>query len=195
MIRAIAFLAVMIAAPAAATTNIYEFEASGFNFTKNFGPGTALPVSVATLRFRVNLDLEQSSWNIFGPPSQIYSTALTVLNTNLPGAVAWDAVYVVDPFNSLSSLTVGNHNGPFCIVQNPSFCLRINFDLDRKASFGSMTQIVSDVPSLSSYFTFNGRASMVQVSAVPEPASWGLLMAGFGLCGAVMRRRRTVAAG
>ena len=32
------------------------------------------------------------------------------------------------------------------------------------------------------------------VSQVPEPASWAMLIAGFGLTGAVMRRRRPVAA-
>ena len=32
------------------------------------------------------------------------------------------------------------------------------------------------------------------VSQVPEPASWAMLIAGFGLTGAVMRRRRAVAA-
>ncbi|WP_372917730.1 PEPxxWA-CTERM sorting domain-containing protein, partial [Sandarakinorhabdus sp.] len=29
---------------------------------------------------------------------------------------------------------------------------------------------------------------------VPEPASWAMLIAGFGLTGAAMRRRRTVVA-
>ena len=31
------------------------------------------------------------------------------------------------------------------------------------------------------------------LTAVPEPASWALLIAGFGLTGAVLRRRRAVA--
>jgi hypothetical protein len=35
----------------------------------------------------------------------------------------------------------------------------------------------------------------VSVSLVPEPASWALLIAGFGLTGAAMRRRRAVTAG
>ena len=34
----------------------------------------------------------------------------------------------------------------------------------------------------------------VSMAAVPEPASWAMLIAGFGLTGAVMRRRRAVVA-
>jgi PEP-CTERM motif len=38
-------------------------------------------------------------------------------------------------------------------------------------------------------------ASVAQpIGAVPEPASWALMIAGFGLVGGVMRRRRTVVA-
>jgi hypothetical protein len=33
----------------------------------------------------------------------------------------------------------------------------------------------------------------VSIGSVPEPASWAMLIAGFGLTGAAMRRRRTVA--
>ena len=38
-----------------------------------------------------------------------------------------------------------------------------------------------------------GRGALT-ISAVPEPASWALLIAGFGLSGAVLRRRRALAA-
>jgi hypothetical protein len=34
----------------------------------------------------------------------------------------------------------------------------------------------------------------VSISAVPEPASWAMLIGGFGLTGAAMRRRRRVTA-
>lgn len=40
----------------------------------------------------------------------------------------------------------------------------------------------------------NGGAFRVEVTAVPEPADWVLLIAGFGLTGAAMRRRRYVPA-
>ena len=37
-------------------------------------------------------------------------------------------------------------------------------------------------------------ASVFMASAIPEPASWAMLIAGFGLTGAAMRRRRVTAA-
>ena len=39
----------------------------------------------------------------------------------------------------------------------------------------------------------NGTLTISAVNAVPEPASWAMLIAGFGLTGAAMRRRRTSA--
>lgn len=45
-------------------------------------------------------------------------------------------------------------------------------------------------------YTDNGGRFSITINAVPEPASWALLIGGFGLTGAAMRRRRqtTVAA-
>lgn len=42
-------------------------------------------------------------------------------------------------------------------------------------------------------FGDNGGSFSVTVSAVPEPATWGMMIAGFGLAGAAMRRKRTAA--
>ncbi|MDE2619485.1 MAG: PEPxxWA-CTERM sorting domain-containing protein, partial [Sphingomonadales bacterium] len=36
--------------------------------------------------------------------------------------------------------------------------------------------------------------SPTQTAAVPEPATWALMMAGFGLVGAALRRRKAIAA-
>lgn len=44
-------------------------------------------------------------------------------------------------------------------------------------------------PSISGSFTFS---SPSMIAGVPEPASWAMLIAGFGLTGASMRRRRIV---
>lgn len=46
-------------------------------------------------------------------------------------------------------------------------------------------------PAVSGSFTF---ASPSVVAGVPEPASWALLITGFGLTGAAMRRRKTAVA-
>ena len=43
-------------------------------------------------------------------------------------------------------------------------------------------------------FVDSRRFAAVNLMAVPEPASWAMLIAGFGLTGAVMRRRRVTAA-
>jgi hypothetical protein len=38
-----------------------------------------------------------------------------------------------------------------------------------------------------------GRFKIGVSSAIPEPANWAMMIAGFGLVGAAMRRRRTIA--
>lgn len=48
-------------------------------------------------------------------------------------------------------------------------------------------------------FDFDGREYVLVISdgtggVIPEPATWGLMIAGFGLVGATMRRRRAVEA-
>jgi hypothetical protein len=43
------------------------------------------------------------------------------------------------------------------------------------------------------YYSNNGGGFNVSVAAVPEPATWGLMIVGFGGLGAVLRRRRSVA--
>lgn len=57
------------------------------------------------------------------------------------------------------------------------------------AASGSLYAMVNDT----AYFN-NGGAFSVEVGAVPEPASWAMLIAGFGLVGATLRRRRAVPA-
>ena len=59
----------------------------------------------------------------------------------------------------------------------------------RLAVPGSLFAVVND-----SFHSNNGGAFRVEVTAVPEPAGWAMLIAGFGLTGAVMRRRRAAAA-
>ena len=45
-----------------------------------------------------------------------------------------------------------------------------------------------------SFNVVNTSVFLVPLAAVPEPASWALMIAGFGLVGAAMRRRAAAAA-
>ena len=56
------------------------------------------------------------------------------------------------------------------------------------AAPGSVYAMVNDT-----FHRNNGGAFTANVSAVPEPASWAMLIAGFGLTGAALRRRRMAA--
>jgi len=62
------------------------------------------------------------------------------------------------------------------------------------------TMTVANYGNIGSAFAYSGEASadvqwaISYDSAVPEPASWGLMIGGFGMVGGTLRRRRAVAA-
>ncbi|MBU6166772.1 MAG: PEP-CTERM sorting domain-containing protein [Alphaproteobacteria bacterium] len=61
------------------------------------------------------------------------------------------------------------------------------------AGFGAFDWLQgADTPGAAG--SWNGGTLSISTAAVPEPASWALLIAGFGLTGATLRRRRALAA-
>lgn len=81
----------------------------------------------------------------------------------------------------------------------------IRADIDFSTPCLAVEQAVNGKIDCSGYFSFDGthftgqihRAitrDLVQVLGVPEPATWGMMIAGFGLVGAALRRQRRVAA-
>lgn len=66
-----------------------------------------------------------------------------------------------------------------------TFVLGATADLDLYAVTGASRVVLGD---------FSGQISYGLAQAVPEPASWALLIAGFGLTGAALRRRHVVSA-
>jgi len=65
---------------------------------------------------------------------------------------------------------------------------------------GAEAALLAGVASGHAYFTLHTTtfpsaeiAGFLRPAAVPEPATWALLIAGFGLAGASLRRRRSLA--
>ncbi len=78
-------------------------------------------------------------------------------------------------------------NGVFTIVGNTISAGEAHGVIQFKGNFTSLTLVTNNVENWSGL-------TIGTSGAVPEPASWAMLIAGFGLVGAAARRRRPVAA-
>lgn len=120
---------------------------------------------------------QEAAAHLFGGSASDY-----VISTNgrEAGAINFSAFY--DAWGDPSSC---GYNGP--CAQN----LHVDVNGDGYAQPGgtdsSYSALVSDHGVHLENFAF-------RVAGVPEPASWALMISGFGLAGASLRRRRTVAA-
>ena len=78
-------------------------------------------------------------------------------------------------------------NGVFTIVGNSISAGEAHGVIQFKGNFTSLTLLTNQTENWSGL-------TIGTAGAVPEPASWAMLIAGFGLVGAAARRRRPVAA-
>jgi hypothetical protein len=91
----------------------------------------------------------------------------------------------------------GNPDAPYKGAVGDQAYVFINF-FDANGTFDTIN--FSENPEIGGYESDNHtvgfftRQSGTPVSGVPEPASWALMVAGFGIAGSVMRRRATAAA-
>lgn len=130
------------------------------------------PIGSLVLHYSVTFD-----------PTLTYSSdaaALTVIQTNIPYALRFS-------YNPVSSLFVlatdGSPNG--CTLSAGSFCA-YGFSV-----YGGAPTFVAQAPADGGAWQAALIADETQVGpiGVPEPASWAMLIAGFGLVGSVLRRR------
>lgn len=162
-----------LAVPALATENV----AVAFN-TPNGGQTTGLYSGVVTLRV-------SGTGFSFGPRinDAFYDVANQSLNTGYY-ALGFNTVPLV-PFSP--SRNVQN----FLASPLPAFSASSIYNF--KINVGP-TPTILYFGVMDGQFSDNGGRFDISVSGVPEPASWALLISGFGLVGATMRRRRLVQA-
>ena len=85
--------------------------------------------------------------------------------------------------------------GSFLVVEGATYFIEAQMQATNDAAFFNTGRF--RFPLLPQGVTFISESGvfLTQTTAsVPEPASWALLIVGFGLTGAVLRRRRVVAA-
>ena len=70
----------------------------------------------------------------------------------------------------------------------------ISVSLDANGGIPANRQVVLTVNGVANGGTYSGNLSAVATPAVPEPATWAMLLAGFGAVGFAMRRRRATQA-
>lgn len=80
-------------------------------------------------------------------------------------------------------------------VQNVSLDVTALFNgLDNGTNYLDFNRYVPQYYTGAGYFELDG-VSLSYISAVPEPASWAMMIAGFGLSGAMLRRHRRPSSG
>lgn len=107
-------------------------------------------------------------------------------NPNQPNSTA-DGAFIYDNVLYTSGFAL---DGPGLVVTTPA--LELNFGYDGIAyyaiSWDGSTHLNSHGQPTPNYRSSYGTASL---GAVPEPASWAMMVGGFGLAGVAMRRRRS----
>ena len=117
------------------------------------------------------------------------SAGIEVLSLNIADPGATFSTFYTPPLGT-SSLAIGTRTTPgsgFAILGIGDYGVLIG-------GLGSTPRMVYAqyyAPNGGNYYTSTGG---VTVTTVPEPQTWALLIAGFGLTGASLRRRRVAAA-
>ena len=164
----LASAALLMAQVASAQLTTISGSFTATNWAVQFGTPSA-PINPVFLDYSVTFDLFTFYLQDSAP--------LTILSTNVP----YDIKFSYDSGSSAFILAT-NGNGGGCSIAGDSFCAIF-------ASQGNGVPIyVGQGAGAGGWFANR----ITNLNAVPEPASWAMLIAGFGLTGAVARRRRAV---
>jgi hypothetical protein len=182
----IAFALIATTAPATAATITRTFAFTGTNI-QNISGTTPSPLSSVSLNFTVTFD------PLVGVPFPGQSSGLTLNSTNL--TLGSPFAFVFAPGSNQRMTLGGTANGVFGISANND-----DFTLDFTGAGGATPQVsifqfaTSGTPG-NAYRAFTTALTFTDlVAPVPEPATWALLILGFGAMGVLMRRRRRIIA-
>lgn len=181
------FSAVLATLSATTTTASYDGK-GGFKAT---GGSNVINITTADLNSLVNANLTFSNAgttiiNVSGKNLSLASS----LNFNGGEAIADKVIwnfYEADSINFGSQKWYGTVLAPKASSQNGNYVMG-------SAVFASLTSRGEfHIPSGTSNFTGDLSGFTPLQAAVPEPASWAMMVAGFGLVGGAMRRRSPIA--
>ena len=133
--------------------------------------------------------------------TQVYSTQFTLPNTIPTSGLNWyDFSLPSVAVNSGSAYTfvLSNSSLRYGVVLGPDVNIQTGVPLSGDAYTGGQAFGVQSYPNCPNTpvsacdlnFRVNGTTA---IAAVPEPATWAMMIAGFGLVGGALRRRRVTA--
>ena len=194
IVYALGLASAALASPASATSYIFDATYDGTSVTLN--AGSADPVGL-TLFAGDEIIYTLSAIAGSGWMTNSADSLFPFLAFPIDEAGNRDVTYSLDFLRSGASIftdsgSVRNsfvHFGTNTVAFNSgliadAFRLSVAFDSGDSATINSITPIFG-TPDRSSAITFGA------LNAVPEPASWAMMILGFGLIGGAMRRRNT----
>lgn len=106
--------------------------------------------------------------------------------------------FILGSLDTYNSIRIGFADGTFQTLQGGAIKNDLVFDSGNQTipdTNGRVTYFAGSGPRISSV-TFGSTSNSFEfdnlaIGAVPEPATWGMMILGFGLVGAAVRRRRT----
>lgn len=158
-------------AHAAIIMKTLQLTASGFN-------GTAAAIDPISLVFSLNFDNSADFSD--------NSTAITQISNNAYGPLKIGYLAGSDLLTLVGGSTASAGPGG-CSNGASSFCSFIEGISSATPTSSFMIQGASD-----NTFSFASRVSIQNAAPVPEPAVWAMMLVGFSMVGAALRRRKAV---
>lgn len=171
----------------AANKNYAAVSCSNYNCDTDFGPEqSANNFFVFNLAF-VSGPISQAVLSIGNGPAGVrrgpYGYRLFDVDTPL-----------IELLNNYPRFGFGSDDNPIAIYNDLMSGTEFGRTRFGAAQNGSQIEISLSFDALRSIEAHQGRSWAIGGTAVPEPASWAMLIAGFGVVGAMSRRRRARAA-